>query len=450
MNTPSLIESLFGVLRAEEEHWLPEVFVRPPLFNVLKQDSSTIVYGESGSGLSATRRMLKQEAGSQVFVSFWSPDVLSLSQEQPSGTQLAQLLLKQILGACVENLILEGGLPNRLPSPAETVQAALQWFLHTYLPFEPSFYLETLADRLTQEEQEWYLRLLKKEAVPILRPSAGVNDQMRLWLMLLRQARYERLWIAIDASGYFSQPAEEKMIAMLEVLLSTLAVFRIGEAAFKLFMPVSAKAVLRAAAGVERLRAEEIDLRWREEDLIQMILNRLKYAFGDQSFSFEQIFAGGEFINWLREYGGSNPRDWLALVKPLVIAYAEQGKPLTAQQCRQIIRQHPPRLRLDRQRREVWIGRKCIPITSDADFRLLEYLVDHAGKICSLAELYYYAHERLDYVPSTDDKRWIAPASWRGAMDTLLWRIRKKIEPDPQAPVYLITHRGQGVELMNL
>jgi DNA-binding response OmpR family regulator len=34
-------------------------------------------------------------------------------------------------------------------------------------------------------------------------------------------------------------------------------------------------------------------------------------------------------------------------------------------------------------------------------------------------------------------------------MDNLLWRLRKKIEPNPKEPIYLITHHGKGLELLH-
>jgi DNA-binding response OmpR family regulator len=79
----------------------------------------------------------------------------------------------------------------------------------------------------------------------------------------------------------------------------------------------------------------------------------------------------------------------------------------------------------------------------------LEYLAARPGKIGSLEELYYYAYKELETVPDKGEPAWTAKDIWRAAMDTLLWRVRKKIEPMPKKPIYLVTHHGKGVELLH-
>ena len=159
---------------------------------------------------------------------------------------------------------------------------------------------------------------------------------------------------------------------------------------------------------------------------------------------------GSEFFNWLKEFSGDSPREWLQCAAPLIAEYRRQGKRLTTAQTREFIRQHPAPLRLHRERREVWLGKKCIPIGSSPEFRLLEYLSVRPGKICSLEELYYYAQAELDAVPDKGDPNWVHKNTWRGSMDMMLLRLRKKIEPIPQKPLYLITHHGQGLELLHV
>jgi DNA-binding response OmpR family regulator len=155
-----------------------------------------------------------------------------------------------------------------------------------------------------------------------------------------------------------------------------------------------------------------------------------------------------EFLNWLQEFGGDSPREWLRFAAPLIAEYRKRGKRLTAAETHEFIQKHPAPLRLHRERREIWLGQKCIPIGSVAEFRVLEYLANRPGKISSLEELYYYAQAEMNTVPEKGESKWVPKETWRGAMDTLIWRLRHKVEKNAREPLYLITHHGKGLELL--
>ena len=105
-------------------------------------------------------------------------------------------------------------------------------------------------------------------------------------------------------------------------------------------------------------------------------------------------------MNWLKIFGGDSPREWLRFTAPLIAEYQKSGKRLTTAETREFIRKHPAPLRLQHERREVWLGKKCISIGSTIEFRVLEYLAARPGKICSLEELFYYAQAELDELPT--------------------------------------------------
>jgi two-component system phosphate regulon response regulator PhoB len=73
---------------------------------------------------------------------------------------------------------------------------------------------------------------------------------------------------------------------------------------------------------------------------------------------------------------------------------------------------------------------KNVPATA-TEFRLLEYLARHAGRVFSRDQL-------LDAV--WRDTHFVTPRS----VDVYVRRIREKIEPDPENPRYLKTVRGAG------
>ncbi len=73
---------------------------------------------------------------------------------------------------------------------------------------------------------------------------------------------------------------------------------------------------------------------------------------------------------------------------------------------------------------------RAVPTTA-TEFRLLDYLVRHPGRVFSRDQL-------LDAV--WRDTSFVTPRS----VDVYVRRIREKIEPDPENPTYLKTMRGAG------
>jgi hypothetical protein len=449
MTNAQSADSLFSTLKAENEPWLGDVYVSLPVFERLKEEHSTILYGEAGSGKTAMRLALTRQAGEKTFTVLWTPE--PILEETATGTILARQAMKQALRACMEGLILEANLPQRLGEPSSHISSALQWFLQNYLPFNAVLYIQDLADHLSQDDMQWYQKLLEQPPPSdIKEQTSSLNNQLRLLLAILRAAKYEQLWLTIDGlERWTTRQAREQVEALLEAVLSTLVFFELKNVAFKFFVPAPLKSILHKTSGTERYRSIEIDLAWLVDTLSAMLEKRLVYALSSKKASLDSLCDGEKFIDWLKEYGGTSPRAWLEFTAPLVMEYQKRGKRLTSIQTREFILQHPAPLRIHRERREIWLGEKRITSCSTLEFRVLEYLSTRSGKIAPLEELYYYAYKELNTVPDKGDSAWAHPKTWRGAMDNVLLRIRQKIEPDPKYPLYLVTHHGKGVELLH-
>jgi hypothetical protein len=448
MKTIPSSESLFNTLKAENEPWLSEVFIALPAFERLKENHSTFLYGEAGSGKTALRLELKKQNETGIFNVLW---ILEPILENPHvGTALAHQAMRQALRTCVESLILDAKLPQRLKEPPSHIAAALQWFLRNYLPFDAGFYMRTQANQLAAEERQWYLVLLEQSFSSIVTEQTSLKDQIRLLLAILRQAQYERLWLTIDGlERWTSRQAGEQVIAFLDAVLSTLIIFDVPGVTYKFFLPASLKGIVHNTIGAERHRAEEVQLEWSLENLQAMLEERLDYAFSSEKNSLSSLCEANQFLSWLIEFGGSSPRAWLQFTAPLVAEYRKVGKRLDGSQTYDFIRRHPAPLWLHHERREVWLGKKCIPIGSVPEFRVLEYLFTRPGKISSLENLYYYAQLGQNNMPDKVDPRWVREKNWRGAMDTMIWRLRQKIEQNPREPLYLVTRHGKGLELLH-
>ena len=90
-------------------------------------------------------------------------------------------------------------------------------------------------------------------------------------------------------------------------------------------------------------------------------------------------------------------------------------------------------LELDLQRRAVRVDGEDVSLTP-SEFRVLAYLMTHAGRVCTRRELMQHLWDSA-YV---GDER---------AADVHVANLRRKIEPEPKSPSRLVTVRGSGYML---
>jgi two-component system response regulator RegX3 len=90
-------------------------------------------------------------------------------------------------------------------------------------------------------------------------------------------------------------------------------------------------------------------------------------------------------------------------------------------------------IELDLQRRTARVDGENVALTP-SEFRLLAYLMAHAGRVCTRRELMQHLWES-SYV---GDER---------AVDVHVANLRRKIEPSPQEPSRIVTVRGAGYML---
>jgi two-component system response regulator RegX3 len=82
------------------------------------------------------------------------------------------------------------------------------------------------------------------------------------------------------------------------------------------------------------------------------------------------------------------------------------------------------------ERRKIRVDGQEVPLTP-SEFRLLAYLMTHAGRVCSRRELMQHLWESA----FVGDER---------AIDVHVANLRRKIERNPQDPARIVTVRGAG------
>jgi len=97
-------------------------------------------------------------------------------------------------------------------------------------------------------------------------------------------------------------------------------------------------------------------------------------------------------------------------------------------------------VRVDRERRLVWVGDHLAPSLTQLEFDLLACLAEQPERVFDRDELAnrLYPKDTSATGDGVQDNR----------IDTLVGRLRKKIEPDPENPHHVVTVRGKGYKLV--
>jgi DNA-binding winged helix-turn-helix (wHTH) protein len=261
------------------------------------------------------------------------------------------------------------------------------------------------------------------------------------------------IWVFIDGLESWIDADTDQLGEMLRALLTTLTLFEEPGFVLKLMIPTDIKPAIVNSGGIVRRRLEIYQLEWSSDKLIALLERRLAVVCQRDTCTLSDVCEDESLIDWLDYYGGQFPRGWLELVRTLVETYVARGakQPLTRAEWLDIQHRHPPRLWLDMATNRVFLGHGEIADIQPGIYKILSYLYEQRPRLCTRSELFYKAYRGLSYEPNThDDPGWESTKDWGSVIDTLLWRLRKTLEPDPRHPRYIISKRGQGVRLDNV
>ena len=93
-------------------------------------------------------------------------------------------------------------------------------------------------------------------------------------------------------------------------------------------------------------------------------------------------------------------------------------------------------IEIDEASRQVWVEGRGVAL-SPSEFDLLLYLYNHAGQLCT----------RRSMVEEGLKEGYVKGDQQASRINSIMYRLRKKIEPDPNQPCYICTVRGKGYML---
>ncbi|MBI3167462.1 MAG: winged helix-turn-helix domain-containing protein [Chloroflexi bacterium] len=96
------------------------------------------------------------------------------------------------------------------------------------------------------------------------------------------------------------------------------------------------------------------------------------------------------------------------------------------------------RIRIDRQKRQVWMDDRLLKPLPPLEYKLLEYLEARRGQVCSRNQItqYLYPDEEISGVSDN-------------AIDSIVKRLRKRLENNPGRPEFIVTVHGVGLRLID-
>lgn len=110
---------------------------------------------------------------------------------------------------------------------------------------------------------------------------------------------------------------------------------------------------------------------------------------------------------------------------PLLKRYIQKEKPFAG-----------ARIRIDREQRSVWIDNRNVENIPVLEFKFLEYLDKRHGQVCRRDQIarYLYPGQKLAGVSTN-------------AIDSIVKRLRKRLETNPRKPAWILTVHGVGFRL---
>lgn len=492
---------------AREEKVLGQYFVPPAYFDEIQGDArsprTTFVFAPRGSGKTAMCLMIERfcqaslEGEGKILAVPYTDFTLVVEAVGGDLDRVTpRLHVTEILKQGVATL---AGLLQRRTEFVQRVQqdfsqgerTLLQWYCFSYAHRLRPEQLSLLRERLgfvihiLEEPAEpfGFTRKPKRDRLKrrVSRELAILLDErnrlspvqlLRDFVELVRRLGIDTVYILVDGVDELLETAADVEAAsrLLAPLTANLRLLDMPHLAFKFFLPTEIMDCLLEQGRVRRDRVLIREIRWGEEELAEILRQRLR-AFN--RLGYDSLAAvcvpelRGHIDQVLIQKAQGSPRALLRLGELLLAEHCrwsgaadrEIDEPALERALRkwetergtgaleELVTSEAETgelaigLWVDEGTGNVYVGgQKLDPPLTALEYSLLRFLYRNRGQICSkdkiAANVYQDLYERVD-------------AASDAAIDRLVYRVRKRIEPPDRSPVYIITVRGRGYRLDN-
>jgi len=458
---------------------------------------TAFLFAPRGGGKTAFRRMLEylcrqSFSGPEKILATPFTDFAALIEavdgdlEAVTARMYVDCILREAVVALVEQLQESPPLLQQAEelSPADKVH--LQWYLFTYGHHLKTHHLSFLRERLgfatrvlgeasgrldfmrEAEEQSPAPPEIPTEALALLSGKQSLSPAQLLaeFVDLLGLLGIQALYILVDGVDECPEAAYDFRAGavLLRPLVGTLSLMNMRRVAFKFFLPTEMQAAV-LSPDVSALRPDRVLIRgieWDEESLLEVLSQRL-LAFSDGRISTLDVVSQpelrGRIDRELVRLAQGSPRNMLRLGELLLSEHCRRPSAVEMdldeeswQRAKQKFSRElalrrgevtiaPPRpavppvgIWVDEEAGHVYVDGELLdpPLTGQL-YRLLLFLFQHRGQICTRRQIYRFLWGS-DYDPDTD----------KGVLDRVVSRLRKRLGKGKR---YLHTIRGRGYRL---
>lgn len=479
----------FAEWEASKEEWLERYFVPLPFFDKLYGDpqhpTTTFLFAGRGCGKSAHRVITQQRSRptdphSAVltipytdFTAFLNESATALVQ--PNLDAHLKALLKCAVGILLAEL---SQRPDTWSALLPDEQAEFKCLVLTFAPdlLRPTDVARRLAGHTKKVSlsalqiaiRQNNLGALMKEhsltksprfafwASLLSTPTASVQTAdsfaaFRRYVDFVRSLEIDAVYVLVDGVEEMLPSAEPETWAdFLLPLITSLPLMEMPHVAFKFFLPTTVGAVLKKKDSARFDRFRTFDLSWDAESLRKLLALRLS-SFNKKGIDSLKALAEEHFAtvdNDLIRRAQGSPRAMILTGHFLFEAHcANSPKPdsyLKSNELKIAVEKFDrdyrslitsvPLMRVDDKAGIVYKGGLPQNVKlSKREFKVLTFL--------------YQAYRMI----RTEEEITAAIGGYVSniAFDSMMSRLRDKIEADPDNPLYLITERGRGYRLSN-
>ncbi len=451
-------KTAFTCLVSEDEPWLLDCFVPPPEFESISGDRSCIILGDSGSGKTAIFRALRAccvnaNGGPGRLIVDWQNLPLLPDDSRAIDSTWANRQSIQLVDACAMTLAAYlANDPRRFAEAPGWVQDRLIWFLHRGINGNVSNRLSPLAEEYSDEGLKLINNILQSPINEIYAnpsPKQLIDELSRI----VKRVGINGIWVLGDGLEPDMTVEKERLGLSLMSFLSVLDLFERSSLVFKFCLPADLYPWVSRATGVERRRIDVFKLKWDPQSLTQLLEKRLALVLQQPGFTLDDLCNDSRLKEWLIWSGGQTPRQWIEQVEPYISYYLEKhlASPISSSEWVYLHGHHPPRVWMDESGYRFKVAGREISLDDlpPSAIKVLRYLMAHPNRMIPREELYFKGCLDMSAIPLKADPAYQSPNDYKGMLDTIIYRLRQTLEPDPKQPIILQTNRGYGYMLVS-
>lgn len=481
----------FGTNEAEQEPFVPECFVDPGVYDLLRGDPrSTLVFAPRGGGKTALRVMLASECR-PIHKASMSSESRTLAVPYTDFApalhaceyDLARLtaahhvtpILRASCSAFLEALREDEALVEALSPPDRSLLASYCAHFDPAQLAADAFYRHLTSNRpvasvpwsdlrraVSERCLETFLCERGMELPPSLRLYAQMIDDvaapitstdspitlLRRFVQLVRSTGLEAIFVLIDRldERFHTFDDPDQLTALIAPLIANLPLMEMPGVAFKLFLPRAARDSVMSYVRVERLGI--LDVQWTRETLRDLLRLRIQ-VYSENKIKFIGRLCSEKLSSRIEkemiEVADGSPRRLLELGAALLESHVELNgaqRVITEEAwaetpAKVLGRRYVRQLRVDRQAAQVYLGETTSVQLPPLPYRLLLYLYESRG---------YRTNEEI--------KEGVWPDEHYTTDDTVRQTIRRVREALEEAGVdpheYLVNKPGRGYKLQHI